>query len=664
MWQIARKLSLGFSLIVAASAILLLSDPPRRVPTTNEEVSGTVAVRATCRVVLLQMASQLIMEEGAAGVIDALRELGYDVDRNLTLKRLNAEGDTATVNAMAQEATGGAYDLIVTLSTPCLQAVANANKQRRVPHVFGLVTDPRQSGVGVGADPLEHPAHLVGVGTMQPVAESFRIAKQCNPKLMKLGVVWNPAEINSEINTRLARDACRELQIELLEANAENTLAVKQAAASLIARDVDAFWIGGDVTVLAAIDVMIRAAKQAGVPVFTCIPGNAAKGTLFDVGANYYEVGRTVGNMSARVLNGTSIAKIPVESVVPPKLVLNQTALLGLRGTWSFPTDLVDKADTVIDDRGTHERQTVAMASAPTRTWQLEILGYVNTLDVEDSQRGLLEGLKQAGLLEGKDFTIRTANAQGDMAALSTMVDSARARRADLLLTVSTQALQAAKRGSGDLPVVFTMVANPFLAGVAKSDEQHLPRFTGSYGANDVEAMMPLIRQLLPNAKRLGALYAPAETNAAYSHELLVKAAAAAGYELISLPINSPTDVPDAAYSLCSRGIDAICLPNSNLAGASFSSIAKAAQRAKLPVFAFLAALAPQGASVVISRDFYDMAVDAGRLAARIIRGEDPAKIPLHPTRKSKLIINPTAAAATGLKLPDDLLKKADDIVR
>lgn len=391
MLHVVRRLTIGMVLIVAASMVLLLSDPPRKSPASNDSTSeGTRR-----RIVIIQMASQLIMEEGAAGVIDALSDHGYSADRNLAVTRLNAEGDIATANAMAQEVTGGGYDMIVSLSTPCLQAVANANKQRRVPHVFGLVTDPRQSGVGVGQNPLDHPPYMAGVGTMQPVAESIRTAKKCNPKLAKLGVVWNPAEVNSEINTRLARDACREMNIELLEANAENTAAVRQAASSLIARDVDALWIGGDVTVLAAVDVVIRSAKKASVPVFTCIPGNAAKGTLFDLGANYYEVGRSVGNTAARVLSGESIEKIPVESVVPPKLMLNKTSLQGLRATWSFPQDLVDKADVMIDEQGVHDRKPTSKPSQSTRVRQLEILGYVNTLDVEESQRGLLDGLKK-----------------------------------------------------------------------------------------------------------------------------------------------------------------------------------------------------------------------------------------------------------------------------
>src|SRR5205814_7074774 len=139
---------------------------------------GDATSAETFRVAVLQMASQVIMEDGARGVLDGLRESGFAADRNLIVKRYNAEGDTATVNTMAQEVTGGGYDLIVTLSTPCLQAVANANKQGRVPHVFGMVSDPRLSGVGVGQEPLDHPKHLVGLGTLPPATESLEMAKQ------------------------------------------------------------------------------------------------------------------------------------------------------------------------------------------------------------------------------------------------------------------------------------------------------------------------------------------------------------------------------------------------------------------------------------------------------------------------------------------------------
>ena len=678
MLDALKRLSLGIFLIALASAILLLSDAPRR-PTRSlpsESPAGSPAQAVVLKVALMQMASQSIIDEGAAGVIEGLKEAGFVEGASLKLSRFNAEGDLATANAMAQELTGGGYDLVITLTTSALQAVANANQQRRVPHVFGLVTDPTKAGVGVGTEPLDHPAHMVGIGTLQPVAESLRMARQLNPKLARVGIAWNPAEVNSEICTKLAREACGELKLELLEATVENTAAVNEAVASLISRDVDLLWVGGDVSVLAAFEVVAKAAKNARIPVCTCMPGNAAKGSLFDVGANYYEVGRHLGRLAGRVLSGAEIAKLPVEKATPPKLMVNQLVLRGLRDAWKLPAEVLDKADSVIDEKGQHDKVRTAAnasveaprgttaASAPlSKVWQLRLLAYINSPDVEEAEKGLRDGLKKAGVIEGRDFELKVANAQGDMTSLHGMVEAALADRADLLLTISTQALQGAVKRARGTPVVFTMVANPFAAGVATTEADHLANVTGAYGFNDVDSMMPIIRQLMPDARRVGAMFAPTEVNSVYSHDLLVKAAKTANYELISLGVNSPSEAPDVTQSLCGQQIDLICLPNSNLAGSSFPTIVQSARKAKIPVFGFLGSMASQGAVVVLTRDYHDMGVDSGLIAARVMRGEKPAAIPLHQSRQNRLLINVTAAKEAGVTIPDELLNRADHVI-
>lgn len=357
MIAVLRRLSLGIGLIVSASAILLLSDAPRRSALTQTPDSDdSSAPSRPLKIGLMQMTSQPILDEGADGVIKALSAGGYRDGERVTLKRFNAEGDIATANAMAQELTGGDYDLVITLTTGALQAVGNANRQRKTPHVFGLVTDPTKAGVGIGTDPLDHPAHLVGIGTLQPVAESLQMAKRLNPRLAKVGIAWNPAEVNSEVCTKLAREACQALKLELLEATVENSAAVGEAVASLVARDVEMLWIGGDVTVLAAFEVVAKAARDARIPVCTCMPGNAARGALFDLGANYHEVGVSIGQLAIRVLQGEEIAKLPVTRVVPPKLFLNTLASAGLRDHWAIPPEVLKQADAVIDASGVHDR--------------------------------------------------------------------------------------------------------------------------------------------------------------------------------------------------------------------------------------------------------------------------------------------------------------------
>jgi putative ABC transport system substrate-binding protein len=100
------------------------------------------------------------------------------------------------------------------------------------------------------------------------------------------------------------------------------------------------------------------------------------------------------------------------------------------------------------------------------------------------------------------------------------------------------------------------------------------------------------------------------------------------------------------------------------LLGSSFTSIARAARQAKLPVFAFLSTQSRQGAAVVVARDYYDGGREAGHLAARVLRGEDPSTLPFQPLQATKTIVNLKAARETGLTIPQSMIERADEVVR
>ena len=327
-----KRLSLGFVLITASSGLLLLSD-------WNQRRAGTGSLP---RVALVQHATQAILDEGIQGMVDGLAENGFVEGKTVLIQRYNAESDIATANAIAKEVTDGRFDLILTATTMSLQTVANANQEGKSRHVFGFVSDPFSAGVGINREnPLDHPRHLTGIGSMPLVAETFRAALQMFPALKRVGAPWNPAESNSVANMRLARKVAKELGIELLEANVENSAAVQEAANSLIARGVQAVWAGGDLTIIVALDSVIAAAKQAWIPVFTSIPGNVERGALFDVGGDVREIGKRVGALAAQVLRGVSPASIPVRNFVTERLVINPKALEALKDPWRFPKDVL-----------------------------------------------------------------------------------------------------------------------------------------------------------------------------------------------------------------------------------------------------------------------------------------------------------------------------------
>ena len=177
------------------------------------------------------------MEEAAKGVIAGFAAAGYRDGDTIRLHRFNAEGDAATSSTIARELVGGKFDLIVTLSTASLQAVAGANRDAKVPHVFGMVSDPVAAGVGIARDdPMKHPPYMVGLGTMQPVAEAFRMAKKLAPRLRGSA---SPGTRPRPIPRRAPRSPERfaaSSKIELLEANVDNSAGVREAVASVIGR--------------------------------------------------------------------------------------------------------------------------------------------------------------------------------------------------------------------------------------------------------------------------------------------------------------------------------------------------------------------------------------------------------------------------------------------
>jgi putative tryptophan/tyrosine transport system substrate-binding protein len=351
MGFVLKRLLLGIVLILLASATLLLSDLRRRTTTTH-------TVR---RIGLLQHASTLLLDEGTRGAIDGLAENGFIDGKTILIEKFNAQGDISIGNSIAKQMVHAHYDLLLTMSTLSLQAVANANRGGNTVHVFGLVADPAVAGVGIShANPLDHPRNLVGIGSFLPVQDAFQIAREMFPNLKRVGVAWNPAEANSRAFVEKAREACQKSRIDLLEANVENSNSVLEAQESLVTRGAEVLWIGGDVTVSVAADSVIAVGRRAHIPVFSITPGKPDRGTLFDYGANFYEIGKQTGELAARILRGADPTQIPISNVVPIQFVVNTTALRDLAQPWRAPDDILRRANVVVDEAGIHNRATAA----------------------------------------------------------------------------------------------------------------------------------------------------------------------------------------------------------------------------------------------------------------------------------------------------------------
>jgi putative ABC transport system substrate-binding protein len=118
------------ALLVGASSLLLLTDRQS-------------AKRSLPAIAVLQQTSSTVLEDAVKGMIAGLAERGWVDGKTVTIRRYNAEGDMAQANAIAREIAGGPFDLVLTSSTPSMQAVATANASGRLKHVFASAAPGR-----------------------------------------------------------------------------------------------------------------------------------------------------------------------------------------------------------------------------------------------------------------------------------------------------------------------------------------------------------------------------------------------------------------------------------------------------------------------------------------------------------------------------------------
>ncbi len=291
---------------------------------------------------MMQLVTHPALDAGQEGALQALEDAGFVEGENLTILAQNAEGDIATLGTIVQSFVDEGVDLIIATSTPAAQAAFNAIQDVERPYVvYNVVTDPFAAGLATAPD--DHPDWIVGPQAMPPVEEGMRTMLEIVPEADRVGIIWNPSEKNSEVATTLAREVADELGIELLEANVADSSEIQTAAESLIAQDIDAFFISTDSTVVAGFEALAKVANDNQIPLFANDPASAARGAVAAVGVDYFQDGYDSGTMAAQILKGEAT---PADFTIEPQsasiLAINEEAA-ELQGV-TLPDAIVERA--------------------------------------------------------------------------------------------------------------------------------------------------------------------------------------------------------------------------------------------------------------------------------------------------------------------------------
>ena len=276
---------------------------------------------------------------------------------------------------------------------------------------------------------------------------------------------------------------------------------------------------------------------------------------------------------------------------------------------------------------------------------------------------GFLQAMADAGYEDSVNVRYQFENAQGDIPTTQ-LIARKLASEVDLIFVVSTPALQAALNEVKEIPVVFGAVANPYIVGAGQSAEEHLPNVTGASSTAPMRQTMELMLEALPDTRRVGCLWDPANANTHYEMEVAREAATELGLEIVEMTISGSSEVLQAAQSLSTKDIDAFFTILDNVIMDAFDSLAKAADQAHIPLIAPATGLAEQGAAIGVGWDYFDNGYLSGQLVVRVMKGEDPASIPFQPLAKKLIYVNPPAAQRQGFTIPPSLLERADEVVK
>ncbi|HVT87690.1 MAG TPA: ABC transporter substrate-binding protein [Tepidisphaeraceae bacterium] len=271
---------------------------------------------------------------------------------------------------------------------------------------------------------------------------------------------------------------------------------------------------------------------------------------------------------------------------------------------------------------------------------------------------GVKEKLKEAGYEQGKNLTLIERNANGQTQLAATIASELSASDADVIVAITTPMAQAVVKNSR-VPVVFAAVTDPVGAGVVKSLKTAEEKVTGTSDAWPYEDQIKLIRELVPNAKRLGVLYNPGEAASKYGIERIRELAPKNGFEVVEAPANSTGEVYGAAAAIADK-VDVLFLSSDNTVIAGVAGAVKVAVDRKIPLFVGDSGTVEKGGIGAVSVGYKQLGRDTGDLTIKTLNGE--RNLPVVVASGAELYLNTAAAERMGVKIPDTVLKRATKI--
>ncbi len=278
---------------------------------------------------------------------------------------------------------------------------------------------------------------------------------------------------------------------------------------------------------------------------------------------------------------------------------------------------------------------------------------------------GLRDGLLALGYREGEQFVIGVRFTQGDIAALPPAARDLVQSGVDVIFAADATAARAAQMATSRIPIVFAaIVGDPVELGFVQSFARPGGNITGVTDA-DIELSakrLEIFKELLPGLKRVLFPYDPSDAYAVAAARVYRDAARRLGVVFLEKLVQTEEEARTALSRLRKGEVDGIIAP-SNLSLNIPGVVLDATSRRVIPAMFNTAFFVERGGLISYGPDSYESGRQAARLLDKILRGEDPGRIPVEANPKFELAINVKTAKALKLAIPSSVLQRANRLI-
>jgi putative ABC transport system substrate-binding protein len=301
-----------------------------------------------------------------------------------------------------------------------------------------------------------------------------------------------------------------------------------------------------------------------------------------------------------------------------------------------------------------------ALAAVPAMAVTISIHQLVEHPSLDAAAKGFQDVIAESGI----EAEFRVHNAQNNAATSQQIVDQIIGEKPDLILAIATPSAQHVANKIKDIPVLFTAVTDPVAAQLVAAMDKPGANVSGTTDLSPLTEQIALVREIQPDAKRLGVIYNSGEVNSVVQVEVVKAACETYGFEMVEAVTANNSGVYQAAQSLVGK-VDAIFIPTDNTVISSYESVLNVATSQKIPLYPAEADSLAKGGTASLSLDYYQLGRQTGQMALRILNdGAKPADMPVETQKDFKLVVNDSFVNAISQTIPQAVLDRTQEVIK